>query len=300
MTFEFLLQILWTGVAVASYVILFSMAFALILKVVKIWNFTQAGLMGVSFYTIYICLNYFALPLLPAVVIGYGVTVCAALLFNRWVIETLRARNSSSLTFFILTLVISQFMIYFFALCFGTEPLSLSKNIMSGVHLVGGIVISNWDLQAVGLTTGVLLVLYVFLNQTNMGQFMSAVADNASLAKLYGIDVSRVYIYTFCIAAFLMTVGMYLFGLKVSMIPETPLQMMLFAVIATLLGGIGNIFGAALAAVLLSLIQALSIFVIPSKWQSLILYVFLFVTILFFPQGFSIAKLKSLLQFKRT
>ena len=83
------------------------------------------------------------------------------------------------------------------------------------------------------------------------------------------------------------------------MIPNTPLQMMLFAVIATLLGGMGKIFGAAWAAVALSLLQALSIFVIPSEWQSLILYGFLFVTILFFPQGFSMQKLMAWFSGKR-
>ena len=77
------------------------------------------------------------------------------------------------------------------------------------------------------------------------------------------------------------------------MLPNTPLQMMLLAVIATLLGGMGQVFGAAAAAVLLSLIQSLSVFVIPSEWQSLLIYAFLFMTILFFPEGFSWTAMKS-------
>ncbi len=84
----------------------------------------------------------------------------------------------------------------------------------------------------------------------------------------------------------------YLFGTRASMIPSTPLEMMLFAVISTLLGGMGRIYGAAWAAVALSLIQSLSIIVIPSQWQGVILYVFLFVTILFFPQGVNFKKIK--------
>jgi branched-subunit amino acid ABC-type transport system permease component len=50
------------------------------------------------------------------------------------------------------------------------------------------------------------------------------------------------------------------------------------------------------AAVGLTLIQGLSIFVIPSQWQGLILYVFLFITILFFPQGVSLQKFKQLIR----
>src|SRR3546814_3014898 len=82
---------------------------------------------------------------------------------------------------------------------------------------------------------------------------------------------------------------MYLFGYRAWMVPNTPLEMMLFAVIAALLGGMGNVFGAGAAAVFLGLLRAFSILVIPSAWQSLILYAMLFITILFFPQGVRLA-----------
>ncbi len=293
MTLSILLQILWTGLAVSSYAVLFAMAFSLILKVVKIWNFAQAGFMGLVFYSLYVSLNIFEWPMWAGVVLSFLVTTLAAFAFFHYGIETLRARHSSSLTFFILTLVVSQFMGYLFAMCFGTEPLTITKNIMSPVMLVGGIVVSHWDLQAMGLTALTVLLVYWILNRTHMGQFMSAVADHPGLARLYGIDVSRVYLYTIALACLLLTVGVYLFGLKVAMLPNTPLQMMLLAVIATLLGGMGQVFGAAAAAVLLSLIQSLSVFVIPSEWQSLLIYAFLFMTILFFPEGFSWTAMKS-------
>jgi branched-chain amino acid transport system permease protein len=292
-TLSILLQILWTGLAVSSYAVLFAMAFSLILKVVKIWNFAQAGFMGLVFYSLYVSLNIFEWPMWAGVVLSFLVTTLAAFAFFHYGIETLRARHSSSLTFFILTLVVSQFMGYLFAMCFGTEPLTITKNIMSPVMLVGGIVVSHWDLQAMGLTALTVLLVYWILNRTHMGQFMSAVADHPGLARLYGIDVSRVYLYTIALACLLLTVGVYLFGLKVAMLPNTPLQMMLLAVIATLLGGMGQVFGAAAAAVLLSLIQSLSVFVIPSEWQSLLIYAFLFMTILFFPEGFSWTAMKS-------
>jgi branched-chain amino acid transport system permease protein len=243
--------------------------------------------------------NYWALPKPLSFLLGYLLTLGASWLLHHFGIEKLRQRNSTSLTFFIFTLVLSEMMTYVFALAFGTEPLSLTKSIMSPVHMVGGIVISEWDIQALAMTSVVLVLLHVFMNRTKLGQFMSAAADNPSLARLYGINVPRLHVYAFAVAALLMTLGMYLFGQKVSMIPNTPLQMMLFAVIATLLGGMGKIFGAAVAAVGLSLIQGLSIFVIPSQWQGLILYVFLFITILFFPQGVSLQKFKQLISMSK-
>jgi branched-chain amino acid transport system permease protein len=63
---------------------------------------------------------------------------------------------------------------------------------------------------------------------------------------------------------------------------------MLLAVIATILGGIGSLVGAALAAVFLSVLQSASILVIPSQWQSSLTYFVLFAVILFFPTGFRV------------
>lgn len=289
-----LLQIIWTGLAASTYAALFAVAFSLVLKVVKVWNFAQAGIMALSFYVMYAAHRKWGLPLLPSAGVGLAATIAASVFMNRYGLQTLRARNSPNLTFFIFTLVVSEFLAYLFAMIFGTEPVALTQSIMSEVNVINGIVVSNWDLQALAVTIILLALLYIVTSRTRDGQFMAAVADNPDLARLYGINVKRAYVITFSLASVLITAGMCLFGTRASMIPNTPLQMMLFGVISTLLGGIGRIFGAALAAVGLSLIQGLSIFVIPSQWQSLILYAFLFITILFFPQGVNLQRLKQL------
>jgi len=294
-----LLQIVWTGLAASTYVILFAVAFALVVKVVKVWNFAQAGIMALSFYVMYAAHNKFGIPLLPSVGIGLVATIGANVFMERYGLQVLRNRNSPSLTFFIFTLVVSEFLAYLLAMIFGTEPVALKPNIISGVNIVKGIVISNWDIEAVCVTIVLLTLLHLFMTRTNDGQFMAAVADNPDLSRFYGINVTRAYVITFAITGVLITAGMYLFGTRASIIPNTPLQMMLFAVISTLLGGMGRIFGAALAAVSLSLVQGLSIFVIPTQWQGLILYVFLFITILFFPQGVSLQKLKQLISLSK-
>ncbi len=289
-----LLQIIWTGLAASTYAVLFAVAFSLVLKVVKVWNFAQAGIMALSFYVMYTVHSKLGLPLLLSVGVGLAATIAASVFMDTYGLQTLRARNSPNLTFFIFTLVVSEFLAYLLAMIFGTEPVALTQSIMSGVMIINGIVISYWDLQALTVTLVLLVLLHQFIGRTRDGQFMAAVADNPELSRFYGINVKRAYVITFAIAAVLITAGMYLFGTRASMIPNTPIQMMLFAVISTLLGGMGRIFGAALAAIGLSLIQGLSIFVIPSQWQGLILYVFLFVTILFFPQGVNLQKFRQL------
>src|SRR3546814_1180181 len=149
----------------------------------------------------------------------------------------------------------------------GTEPVSLAATLMSASHIVGGVVVSEWDLKAIASTVVLMGLLFIVMKRTRHGQHMIAAADNPHLSRLYGVNVRRVYALTFAIAAVLIAAGMYLFGTRASMVPNTPLEMMLFAVIAALLGGMGNVFGAGAAAVFLGLLRAFSILVIPSAWQ---------------------------------
>jgi len=134
------------------------------------------------------------------------------------------------------------------------------------------------------------VALYFALNYSRQGQFMVAVADNPDLAELYGINKERVFMWTLLAAGFIAFVGMCLYGARAQVHPTTTLELLVFAVVATILGGIGNVFGAAVAAVILNLIQSLSILVIPSDWQGVLLYGFLFFAIIFMPNGFRLPK----------
>ena len=280
-----LAQILWTSLATSCYMVLFTIAFALILKVVKLWNFAQAGTMAIAFYAMYAAVNQFRWHTIAAFAFALAVTLVATLALELYGFRTLRARRSSSLLFFIFTLVCSEFAAYALTLIFGTEPMPLFEQILSPVHFVAGIAVSDWDLLAVCVTVGLAVALALYMRYSADGRCLVAVSDNADLAELYGISAKRAYLVAFVIASVFVCAGMYLYGTRTAVIPTAPLQLMLFAVIATLLGGMGSVPGAAVAAVVLSLIQSYSILVVPSKWQGMIVYVFLFVTILFFPGG---------------
>lgn len=280
-----LLQVLWTSLATASFQVLLTIAFALVLKVTKIWNFTQPALMGVAFYAMYLAINRLSLPLPAAVLLAFLVTAALGLLIEGVAFQTLRARGSESITFFIFTLIFAQFVIYVLTLAFTTEPLFMLANMVSPTMLVGGVVVSAWDLSAILIAAALTVALALFLRFTRAGQYMIAVADNADLAEVYGISKAQAYAAAMLIAALFVTAAMYVFGSKLAVYPELTLHMMIFAVVATILGGIDRVFAAALAALGINVLQQLSVLVMDSRWQPLIVFSILFVAIIFFPRG---------------
>lgn len=295
-TWPVISQILWTGLATSTYFVLSAVAFALVLKVVNLFNFAQAGMMGIAFYASYWAVQVLGLSPWIGIPIGLAITLAATFVLERYGFRTLRLRRSSVMTFFIFTLVISQFMSYVLTFLFGTFPETLFEQIMWPVTMVSGVAISSWDVSAIGITVAVIAVLYVGLNYTRQGQFMVAVADNSELAELYGINKDRVFMVTLLVAGTVAFVGMCLYGARAQVHPTTSLDLLLFAVVATILGGVGNVFGAALAAVVLNLVQSLSILVLPSEWQGVLLYGFLFFAIIFMPNGFRLPKRRTKFQ----
>ena len=280
-----LLQVLWTSIASASFQILLTIAFALVLKVTKIWNFTQPALMGVAFYTMFVAINWLGMPLPVAILIAVLVTAALGLVIEHAAFSTLRARGSESITFFIFTLIFAQFVIYVLTLAFTTEPVFMFANMISPTMLIGDVVISAWDLSSILIAAVLTGGLFLFLRLTRAGQYMIAVADNADLAEVYGISKSQSYALAMVIATLFITVAMYVFGSKLAVYPELTLHMMIFAVVATILGGIGRVFAAAAAALGISVLQQLSVLVMDSRWQPLIVFSILFIAIIFFPSG---------------
>ena len=289
LTLELAAQLAWTGLASSSYYCLFAVAFALVLKVSRVWNFGQAGLMVVAYFAMFVCLQRLKLPVPVSLAIGFAATMAAALALERFGFRVLRQRNSSVLTYFIFTIAFSQCAIYVAELIFGTDPKTLFASIVWPVMLVGPGVVSHWDMIALTLTVALFAGLYVFVRKTREGKAMIAVSDEPDLAEMYGMSRDRAYGVAMLLAAVMMTAGMFLIGTRAAMYPATPLnQFLIYAVIATILAGIGNIFRAALAAVGLALLQSFSVLFIASKWQILMLYVLIFVVIIVFPRGITL------------
>ena len=279
-------QILWTSFATSSYFVLFAIAFALVLKVNKVFNFAQAGVMTCGFYSSYVVVRLLEWPGYAGFLAGILGAMFIGFLLERYGFAVLRQRKASPMFVFIFTLIVSQFISYGIMLIFGTWPTTIFASMFWPVTLIGGIAVSAWDIPAVLATGIVLLSLWAFLRFTRYGQFMLAVADNADLAELYGIQKDKVLMVSMLIAAMIVAIGMFLYGSRAQVQAAAATELMLFAVAATILGGIGSIWGAGMAAIILGIVQNSSILFIPSAWQGFLLYAFLFFAIVLFPRGF--------------
>ena len=281
-----LAQLVWSGLAAASFNCLFAVAFALVLKVNHLWNFAQAAMMVVAYATALACTRKAGLPVAVAPIPTMAVTIVFAVGIEAFGFARLRRRGSSMLAFFIFTLVLSELFIFLGELVIGTEPTTLLDSLVTPIHLIGGIAVSEWDLVALAVTLAMLLALAAYLRWSRRGQHLIAVADNPALAELYGIGRDASFRLAMALAAAFVAVGMVLLGTKAATVPSTALQQFLIlSVVATVLAGIGRVFAAGLAALLLGVLQGLSIILISARWQPLLIDALMLAAVMLFPRG---------------
>jgi branched-chain amino acid transport system permease protein len=154
---------------------------------------------------------------------------------------------------------------------------------------IGGISYA-WDkLASLMVVVPLLLLLTWFVRQTRQGKAMRAVAQDREASAMMGIDVNRTISVTFAIAGALAGAAGIVFLLQFNMRYDTGFELGLIAFTAAVLGGIGNLPGAVLGAILIGMIQAfnegLTWFAPGSDWTRTIVFGILILILVFRPEG---------------
>jgi branched-chain amino acid transport system permease protein len=173
----------------------------------------------------------------------------------------------------------------------GTETVSVDKTLPTGnVFSIGGVVYT-WDrLFVVIVTVPVLLALVWLVQYTRQGKAMRATAQDKDAAAMMGIDVNRTISFTFLIAGALAGAAGVIFAFYYTTVRfDNGFTLGLIAFTAAVLGGIGNLPGAVLGALIIGLLQAfnegLSWHAPGPAWTTSIVFGILILILVFRPQG---------------
>ena len=173
----------------------------------------------------------------------------------------------------------------------GTETVSVDKTLPDGKVFSIGDVVYTWDrLFVVVVTVPVLFLLMWLVQYTRQGKAMRATAQDKDAAAMMGIDVNRTISFTFLIAGGLAGVAGVIFAFYYTTVRfDNGFTLGLIAFTAAVLGGIGNLPGAVLGAVLIGLLQAfnegLSWHAPGPAWTTSIVFGILILILVFRPQG---------------
>lgn len=170
-------------------------------------------------------------------------------------------------------------------LLFGVQPYSNAAPMqIFGTSQIGGIVYLNYQLLLIAMAIGVAIWLRVMLKHTRIGKLIVTVVTDQEVAQTLGIDSSRVFILAFSLGVFLAALGGALASPTVGVAPGLGSETIVLAFAVAAIGGLGQIEGAALAAVLVGLTRSAAIYFAP-EFQPVAPYLVMLAVLLVRPYG---------------
>jgi branched-chain amino acid transport system permease protein len=149
----------------------------------------------------------------------------------------------------------------------------------SGVLRVGGAALNVAQLVAFLVAVVFTAALFAFLRWSYTGKVMRATAQDRHASALMGIDTDRIYAITWAVGITCVGAAGVLLAPIYPVYPTAGLQFVLIAYVAVVLGGLGDMAGALIAALVVAAVEVVGSYLIGTTWKE-VLYLLLFIAVL--------------------
>lgn len=264
---------------------LIGLGFALVYRTVRFFHFTHGAVYAVAAYAAYGIATGLRAPFASAWLLAVCVAAMVGVGIDRLVYKPLRWRKAPALILLIASFGVFIFLQNLLQLIFGAQILTMrTGEVKEGYHILGAVV-TDTQIVIMGAAVVVLMSLWVVERWTRLGKQTRAVADDSLAASVVGINPERVILWTFVIGSALAGLAGILISYETNIEPTMGFNALLKGIIASIIGGIGSIPGAALGGLLLGLAENLGIWKLPAMWKDTIAFALLIVFLLLRPQG---------------
>jgi neutral amino acid transport system permease protein len=277
------LQLIINGIAVGSIIAMAAVGLTLTYGILRLANFAHGDLMTLGAYFALVA-NLSGINIWISIAIAAVLTIGVALITEKLIWSPMRDRRASATTLIIISIGLALFLRNGIILIWGAANQRYNLPVVPALNLFDLRIPQN-RLVVFGLAIAVIVGLHCLLQYTKIGKAMRAVADNVDLARVSGINVDRVVIWTWVIAAGLTAIGGGMYGMITAVRPTMGWLQILPMFAAVILGGIGNPYGAIAGAFVIGIGQEVSTYWISTEYKLGVALLMMIVVLLFRPQG---------------
>jgi branched-chain amino acid transport system permease protein len=290
------------GIVLGSIIALGAIGLTLVYGILRFANFAHGDLMTagayIAFFLVTVLFPWLDIPDTTFGSLSFGwrmalafpiVMACvamAAILFDRILYRPLRMKRSGPVILAMSALGASFIIRMIVLILWGADSLFYRPGVLRpAIELSLEIKIRPDQILILVTVLSLVALLYLFLKRTKMGKAMRATADNMELARVSGIDTERVIIWTWGIGGALAAAGGILYGIDVQLHPYMGWNFLLPLFAATILGGIGNMYGALVGALIMGIAQQVSTAYLLPTYKPAVAFIVMILILLVKPQG---------------
>lgn len=294
-------QVIINSIIRASELTLLSLGLTIVYDILKFANFAHTEFAVVGAYLAFFLSVALGLPIVPAAIIASIATGFLAILIDKAVFK--RMRKSNGIIIMVTSMGVAIALRNTVRAIWGSDArsyaLALERPMVTQWFRITSLQI--WII-IVGAAT--MVVFHLLLHYTKLGKSMRATSDNPELAQASGIATEKIVTYVWFIAVTFASLGGILIGVETYILPYMGFAIIVPVFCATIMGGIGNPYGAMLGALVLGFAENFGLYInfgtifnlgglfhfsrdlfIPTGYKPAISFVILIVVLLIRPRG---------------
>ena len=297
-----MIQNLVDGVLVGAILSLGAIGLTLIMHMLRFANFSHAELLSIGAYVALVFDAVFSAlapalaaalgplsltgSLLLAILIAMGVTGLSAVAIDRLVFKRIR-ENGEELSMVFASFGVALIIRNLTSLVFGLDSRLYSADIVFAVVVSQDplLLVKPDQVFVLLAALSIMALLHYVLSHTTFGYSIRAVAENPALAQVAGIRLSRVVALTWLIGGGLAAAAGVFYGLNNQIHPMIGRDLVLPIFAATIVGGIGSIYGAVLGGFIVGIASNLALAVLPSGYSPAVPFLIILAVLIVRPTG---------------
>ncbi|MHA6689001.1 branched-chain amino acid ABC transporter permease [Devosia sp. A449] len=321
----FINRVLISGTVLGSIYALGAIGITLIFGILRFAHFAHGDMMTMGAFIAFVLAGLFtAMGIVTPLPMGFVVLPIAmviaaflALGIDKGFYAPLRKRGAQPVTLLIASIGVTLMIQGLIRLIFGSgtrsfyenEPKDIFRIDMSAFGGTRPISITEPQVLMFVVTAILVIALHLFLTRSRLGKAMRAMADNADLAQVSGINTALVVRVTWVIAGGLACVAGVMLALDVALMPDLAFNIVLPIFAAAIVGGLGHAYGAIVGGFLIAFAETLAVFnwtavlrplngllpegmelpanlaLVPTEYKLTVAFIILVVTLLVRPTG---------------
>ncbi|MDT5061146.1 MAG: branched-chain amino acid transport system permease protein [Acidobacteriota bacterium] len=277
------MQLVVNGVIAGTMIALLAVGFTIMYMGSRFFVFTYGASYTWAAYTPLLLFN--TLPHIISAFIGIVVAIIIGVLLEAFIYSPTRKRGHSTLVLMLASIGAYTVLQNIISLFFGDLTRSVRYWTIQEGYSIFTARITATQLFIISVSAVVLAATSLLLKFTWLGRWLRAVVNDEELAQVVGINVRRTILFATALGSGLAGVAGVLISLDTDVMPTMGFQALLLGVLACVIGGVTSLKGAAIGGLFLGLVQHLSVWLLPTAWQDVILFLILFLFLIIRPQG---------------
>lgn len=278
------IQVLLSGLSSGCALAIVAMGFAIVLNTLGVWHVAHAGTYVAGAYLLWAMVVHLGLPLWLAMILTIICCGILGMIMEFGLYRPLRHARSPMPSYLLASVGLTYVIQNVCALFAGTYPKTVGQEVKV-VYDIGGVFFNNIDIAIILASAAIFAFLYYFLNRTGVGISIKAVASNPRLATVWGADLDKVALIIFVVASLTVAPASVIRVMDIGIVPFAGWDVIILALMAYILGGVGSTMGAGLAGLSIGIIANVMSWQMPSLWAPLVIFAIVYIFMWVRPRG---------------